>query len=79
MFRKEGGDNLGVPRVCGGDPDIDWTDLKAVLVFPVYAGVILLDVTISRKCDGVPRVCGGDPDNGFKICHIYPCSPCMRG
>nr|DAP37891.1 MAG TPA: hypothetical protein [Caudoviricetes sp.] len=48
-------------------------------VFPVYAGVILLNQNhqLSRAC--VPRVCGGDPiTNSFTI-NPNRCSPCMRG
>ncbi|CDC58439.1 unknown [Ligilactobacillus ruminis CAG:367] len=33
---------LGVPRVCGGDPVDGFYPLKDTLVFPVYAGVILI-------------------------------------
>ena len=34
----------GVPRVCGGDPKANRVNEHDGKVFPVYAGVILLDV-----------------------------------
>ena len=50
-----------------------------VLVFPVYAGVIL-DLDRVRTCrSGVPRVCGGDPNQLTMVGGQLGCSPCMRG
>ena len=32
-----------------------------MVVFPAYAGVILLEIRKGDTHNGVPRVCGGDP------------------
>ena len=50
-----------VPRVCGGDPVINSTNIEIDEVFPVYAGVILEAEATLHKNGSVPRVCGGDP------------------
>ena len=71
--------NLGVPRVCGGDPLLFDRSSPLRSVFPVYAGVILIQSKVMTVFYGVPRVCGGDPEKGLKAAEVNGCSPCMRG
>ena len=49
------------------------------MVFPMYVGVILMLIIISRLWPSIPHVCGGDPvrtPNSRKK-GLY--SPCMWG
>nr|DAP37897.1 MAG TPA: hypothetical protein [Caudoviricetes sp.] len=50
-----------------------------MLVFPVYAGVILQNSVCPIIRNSVPRVCGGDPSTSWLITKQTLCSPCMRG
>ena len=68
-----------VPRVCGGDPAQLIPTKILPLVFPVYAGVILLTSGICVANQRVPRVCGGDPQVVPGVSQYRACSPCMRG
>ena len=64
MTRDSSGHIGCVPRVCGGDPVCRSLNVAEVLVFPVYAGVILRTWAGVLLMVGVPRVCGGDPHQG---------------
>ena len=71
--------SCGVPRVCGGDPELANYRRGRALVFPVYAGVIPRKDIQGRVLIGVPRVCGGDPGSIQTGKYVNKCSPCMRG
>ena len=49
------------------------------MVFPAYAGVILLSPAVTLVPLGVPRVCGGDPIHHLLSYLLCACSPRMRG
>ena len=51
----------GIPCVCGGDPDIVSVIIDDIVVFPAYAGVILVYDLAKKVYKGIPCVCGGDP------------------
>ncbi len=51
----------GLPRACGGGPQVlhDWSDDQAV--FPASAGVVRCGRRCSGTCPRLPRACGGPP------------------
>ena len=50
-----------------------------VLVFPVYAGVILYNAYTVVTFLSVPRVCGGDPINFSNSCYRLSVFPVYAG
>ena len=54
-------DDVGFPRIRGGDPVAKRTALAGSAVFPASAGVILVGSLPIRRISGFPRIRGGDP------------------
>ena len=48
-------------------------------IFPAYAGVSLVDKTLTAHGVDIPRVCGGEPNNYSKWRPAILYSPRMRG
>ena len=48
-------------------------------VFPAYAGMIPMEITLTAKEVGVPRICGDDPHPDGSSQTAAQCSPHMRG
>ena len=67
------------PRVCGGDPGVNFVNGSVDYLFPACAGVILLRVLFASRPMPFPRVCGGDPvtRQGYNISENF--SPRVRG
>ena len=70
---------LAFPRIRGGDPR-GWSgNTSDIILFPAYAGVILLTNSLGFPFDSFPRTCGGDPDAVFKAEVTNNFSPHTRG
>ena len=70
---------LSLSRVCGGDPRNIERRSEIESVFPAYAGVILIDSSLSSISLSLSRVCGGDPDKGTVVFSNEESFPRMRG
>ena len=53
--------NTGFPRIRGGDPSALDPTLLLLIVFPGYAGVILISDVTCCYTTSFPRIRGGDP------------------
>ena len=70
---------VGIPHVCGGDPQALVFNQIHLLVFPMYVGVIPKIRVIDRFDVGIPHVCGGDPRAFHTAFSSEVYSPCMWG
>ena len=53
---------MSFPRIRGGDPDDSARLKRGHILFPAYAGVILLPRDSNAVCNTFPRIRGGDPE-----------------
>ena len=52
---------------------------QAVVVFPMYVGVILAPTRLTWGFRSIPHVCGGDPSGKILRQQLIEYSPCMWG
>ena len=69
----------GIPRACGGDPELMKELGACYKVFPAHAGVIPGNGPDLWRDIRIPRACGGDPGSNPVKDNSMRYSPRMRG